>query len=65
MAPTRVAEEMRLIMRQDAQTILDGEGESASKIMAVNVYGDGTQTSSFEVIEGIVKAINAGANPST
>jgi hypothetical protein len=45
------------------ETMLNAMGGNPSQILPVDVYGSGDSTSTFEVIEGIVKAVDAGANP--
>jgi len=46
-----------------AETILDAMRDDPGKIYAVDAYGNNEETSTFEVAEGIMKAVNAGANP--
>jgi hypothetical protein len=45
------------------ETMLNAMGGNPSQILPVDVYGSGESTSTFEVIDGVVKAIDAGANP--
>ncbi len=45
------------------ETMLNAMGGNPSQILPVDVYGSGESTSTFEVIAGVVAAINAGANP--
>jgi hypothetical protein len=45
------------------ETMLNAMGANPSRILPVDVYGSGESTSTFEVIQGVVAAINAGANP--
>jgi len=45
------------------ETMLNAMGGDPSRILPVDVYGSGDSTSMFEVIAGVVAAINAGANP--
>jgi thermitase len=45
------------------ETMLNAMGGNPSQILPVDVYGSGESTSTYEVIEGVVAAINAGANP--
>ncbi len=45
------------------ETMLNAMGGNPSQILPVDVYGSGDTTSTFEVIQGVVAAINAGANP--
>ena len=45
------------------ETMLNAMGGNPSQILPVDVYGSGETTSTFEVMEGLVAAINAGANP--
>jgi hypothetical protein len=45
------------------ETILQAMGESPGKVLPVDVYGSNGGTTSFEVAQGILQAINAGANP--
>ncbi len=45
------------------ETMLNAMGGNPSQILPVDVYGSGDTTSTFEVIAGVVAAINAGANP--
>jgi thermitase len=46
------------------QTMLQSMGDHPSKVMPFDVYGgSGESTTTFEVAEGIVAAVNAGANP--
>lgn len=45
------------------ETVLSAMADAPSKILPVDVYGSGESTTTYEVVEGIVDAINAGANP--
>lgn len=45
------------------ETILSSMANDPSKILPVDVYGNGGTTTTYDVMEGIVAAINAGANP--
>jgi len=45
------------------ETMLEAMPNNPSKILPVDVFGSGGSTTDFEVMEGIVTAINAGANP--
>jgi hypothetical protein len=45
------------------ETMLNAMGADPSKILPVDIYGGGESTSTFELISGIVAAINGGANP--
>jgi hypothetical protein len=45
------------------ETMLNAMGADPSRILPVDIYGSGESTSTFELINGIVAAINAGANP--
>jgi hypothetical protein len=45
------------------ETMLNAMGGNPSQILSVDVYGSGESTSTFEVIDGVVRAIDAGANP--
>ena len=38
-------------------------GSTSVQILPVDVYGSRSQTSTFEVAQGIIRAVNAGANP--
>ena len=44
------------------ETLLQGMAGDPSKILPVDVYPSGDSTTTYEVIEGIVAAINSGAN---
>jgi hypothetical protein len=43
--------------------MLEAMPSDPSKILPVDVYGSGETTSTYEVMEGVLAAINAGANP--
>jgi Subtilase family len=45
------------------ETMIDSMGNYPSRIQPVDVYGQGEATTTFNVISGIVDAIQAGANP--
>jgi hypothetical protein len=45
------------------ETLLEAMPNDPSKILPVDVYGSGESTTTYEVMEGILAAINAGANP--
>jgi hypothetical protein len=45
------------------ETMLNAMGGNPSQILPVDIYGSGETTSTFEMIGGVVAAINAGANP--
>jgi ribosomal protein L18 len=45
------------------ETLLAAMPSDPSKILPVDVYGNSPTTTTFEVMEGLVAAINAGANP--
>jgi hypothetical protein len=45
------------------ETMLEAMPNDPSKILPVDVYGSGDSTSTYEVMEGVLAAINAGANP--
>ncbi len=45
------------------ETMLAAMPHDPSKILPVDVYGGGESTSTYEVMQGIVAAINGGANP--
>jgi hypothetical protein len=45
------------------ETLLAAMPNDPSKILPVDVYGSGETTSTYPVMEGILAAINAGANP--
>ena len=45
------------------ETMLEAMPSDPSKILPVDVYGSGETTSTYEVMEGVLAAINAGANP--
>jgi len=45
------------------ETMLEAMPDAPSKILPVDVYGSGESTTSYEVMEGVLAAINAGANP--
>ncbi len=45
------------------ETMLSAMADAPSRILPVDVYGNGESTTTFEVVQGIVAAINAGANP--
>jgi ribosomal protein L18 len=44
-------------------TLFETMPNEASKVLPVDVYGKGDSTTSYEVMEGVLAAINAGANP--
>ena len=44
------------------ETLLQGMPNAPSKILSVDVYPSGDSTTTYEVIEGTVAAINSGAN---
>ncbi len=53
-----------------AETILRGAADAARgqstldlKILNIDVYGDNPTTSTFQLTEGLIKAVEAGANP--
>jgi hypothetical protein len=45
------------------ETVLAAMANAPSKILPVDVYGSGESTTTYDVVEGIVTAVNAGANP--
>ena len=45
------------------EIMLDSMAANPSMILPVDVYGSGETTTTYDVMEGIVSAINAGANP--
>jgi thermitase len=45
------------------ETLLEAMPNDPSKILPVDVYGSGESTTTYEVMEGVLAAINAGANP--
>ena len=45
------------------ETIVDSMASNPSRVLPVDVYGSGDNTTTYDVMEGIVTAINAGANP--
>jgi hypothetical protein len=45
------------------ETLLEAMPNDPSKILPVDVYGSGDSTTTYEVMEGVLAAINAGANP--
>jgi ribosomal protein L18 len=45
------------------ETMVQAMAENPSRILPVDVFGTGDSTSDFELMEGIVAAVNAGANP--
>jgi hypothetical protein len=45
------------------ETILGAMASNPSMILPVDVYGSGETTTTYDVMEGIVQAVNAGANP--
>lgn len=45
------------------ETMVEAMANDPSKILPVDVYGSGESTTTYEVMEGIVAAVNAGANP--
>ena len=45
------------------ETMLGAMASNPSMVLPVDVYGNGTSTTTYDVMEGIVSAVNAGANP--
>jgi hypothetical protein len=45
------------------ETMLASMASNPSKVLPVDVYGQGDSTTIYDVMEGIVTAINGGANP--
>jgi hypothetical protein len=45
------------------ETMLEAMPNDPSKILPVDVYGSGESTTTYEVMEGVLAAVNAGANP--
>jgi len=45
------------------ETLLEAMPNDPSKILPVDVYGSGESTTTYEVMEGVLAAINGGANP--
>ncbi len=45
------------------ETMYEAMPNEGGKILPVDVYGSGESTTSYEVTEGVLAAINAGANP--
>jgi hypothetical protein len=45
------------------ETMLEAMPNDPSKILPVDVYGSGESTTTYEVMEGVLAAINGGANP--
>jgi hypothetical protein len=45
------------------ETMLAAMPNDPSKILPVDVYGSGESTTTYEVMEGVLAAINGGANP--
>ena len=43
--------------------MLQTMGDHPSKVMNFDVYGSGETTTTFDVRQGIIAAVNAGANP--
>jgi hypothetical protein len=45
------------------ETVLGSMAANPSMVLPVDVYGSGESTTTYDVMEGIVSAVNAGANP--
>ncbi|MGD1085286.1 MAG: S8 family serine peptidase [Verrucomicrobiota bacterium] len=45
------------------ETMLQAMADAPGKILPVDVYPDGDSTTTYELAEGIIAAVNAGANP--
>jgi len=45
------------------ETLLSSMAADPSKVLPVDVYGSGDSTTTYDVMEGIIAAVNAGANP--
>ncbi|HZM04347.1 MAG TPA: S8 family serine peptidase, partial [Candidatus Saccharimonadales bacterium] len=45
------------------ETLLGSMSADPSMVLPVNVYGAGESTTTYDVMEGIIAAVNAGANP--
>jgi hypothetical protein len=45
------------------ETMLSAMASDPSRVLPVDIYGSAQSTSTFELIEGVVSAVNAGANP--
>jgi hypothetical protein len=45
------------------ETLLAAMPNDPSKILPVDIYGSGESTTTYEVMEGVLAAINGGANP--
>jgi len=45
------------------ETVLGSMASNPSMVLPVDVYGSGESTTTYDVMEGIVAAVNAGANP--
>jgi thermitase len=45
------------------ETVLGAMAANPSMVLPVDVYGNGESTTTYDVMEGIVDAVNAGANP--
>jgi hypothetical protein len=45
------------------ETMLETMGDHPSKVMNFDVYGSGETTTTYDVTQGIIAAVNAGANP--
>jgi hypothetical protein len=45
------------------ETLIRSMGNAPSRIRPVDVYGPNGSTTTYEVVQGIIKAVNSGANP--
>jgi len=45
------------------ETVLGAMAANPSMVLPVDVYGSGESTTTYDVMEGIIAAVNAGANP--
>jgi hypothetical protein len=45
------------------ETVLGSMAANPSMVLPVDIYGSGDSTTTFDVMEGIAAAVNAGANP--
>jgi hypothetical protein len=45
------------------ETMFEAMPHDASKVLPVDIYGSGESTTTYEVMQGVLAAINAGANP--
>ena len=45
------------------ETLVNSMGDNPSRVLSVDMYGNSETTTTYEIVEGLIKLIDAGANP--